>query len=59
LATRPTEVFAIDDLMSVIARDKKATSGLTFVLDSERGLEVVNDIEPSIVAETLRGYLIA
>jgi hypothetical protein len=45
--------------MSVIARDKKATSGLTFVLDSERGLEVVNDIEPSIVAETLRGYLIA
>lgn len=59
LATRPTEVFAIDDLMSVIARDKKATSGLTFVLDSERGLEVVNDIEPSIVAETLRGYLIS
>jgi 5-deoxy-5-amino-3-dehydroquinate synthase len=59
LATRPTEVFAIDDLMSVIARDKKATSGLTFVLDSERGLEVVHDIEPSIVAETLRGYLIS
>lgn len=57
LATRPAEPFAIDDLMAVIARDKKATSGLTFVLDSARGLEVHNDIEPSVVADALRGYL--
>jgi 5-deoxy-5-amino-3-dehydroquinate synthase len=57
LSTRPAEALSIDDLMTVIARDKKATSGLTFVLDSDRGLEVVNDIEPSIVAETLREYL--
>jgi 5-deoxy-5-amino-3-dehydroquinate synthase len=57
LATRPAEAFMVDDLMAVMARDKKATSGLTFILDSTRGLEVVNDVEPSVVVDALRGYL--
>ncbi len=57
LATRPSESLPVDDLMAAIARDKKATAGLTFVLDSVRGLEVVRDVEPSVVASVLSDYL--
>ena len=57
LATRPNQPFDVDALMSAMARDKKATSGLTFVLDSERGLEVVKDVDPSIVRSTLVDFL--
>lgn len=57
LATRPNQTFDIDALLSAMARDKKATSGLTFVLDSERGLEVVKDIDPAVVRSALVGFI--
>lgn len=57
LATRPVGSYDVDDLMSAMARDKKATSGLTFVLDSSRGLEVVKAVDPSIVRATLGDFL--
>jgi 5-deoxy-5-amino-3-dehydroquinate synthase len=40
-------------LLKVMARDKKATSGLTFVLDGPEGLEVVPGVEPRLVLSTL------
>ncbi|MDQ3738503.1 MAG: 3-dehydroquinate synthase [Actinomycetota bacterium] len=42
-----------DDLLTLMARDKKAIDGLTFVLDGGDGLEVVSAIPPSAVVETL------
>ena len=41
------------DVLSFIARDKKAIDGLTFVLDGPRGLEVVAGINPEPIKETL------
>lgn len=57
LAEKPSEPLDVDALMATMARDKKATSGLTFVLDSSRGLEVVPGIEPDIVSSVLVEYL--
>ena len=42
-----------DVIMEVMARDKKAINGLTFVLDGPDGVEVVTGIEPSIVSEII------
>jgi len=39
----------LDALVTLMHRDKKATSGLTFVLDSPRGLEVVPGVDPATV----------
>ncbi|MGH9059215.1 MAG: 3-dehydroquinate synthase, partial [Acidimicrobiales bacterium] len=41
------------DLVDLMARDKKATRGLTFVLDGPRGLEVVAGVDGAVVADTL------
>lgn len=57
LAERPTNSLDVDELLVAMTRDKKATSGLTFVLDSVRGLEVVPDIDPAIVSSVLTEYL--
>jgi 5-deoxy-5-amino-3-dehydroquinate synthase len=40
-------------LVELMRADKKATSGLTFVLDGPRGAELVRDVAPSVVADTL------
>lgn len=53
----PMPIATNEQLLEVMARDKKALDSLTFVLDSERGLEVVNGIQKSDVeaaAEMLR-----
>jgi 5-deoxy-5-amino-3-dehydroquinate synthase len=42
-----------DDLLTLMARDKKALNGLTFVLDGPEGLEVVSGISPGTVVEAL------
>ena len=47
----------VDDLMTVMMRDKKAVNGLTFILDSPEGLEVVASIDPAIVRSTLTTFL--
>ena len=44
----------IDQLMSAMARDKKALNGLTFILDSPHGLEIVADVP----TETVRNELV-
>lgn len=47
----------VDELMTVMARDKKATRGLTFVLDGPNGPEVVHEIDPDRVRTTLVEFL--
>jgi 5-deoxy-5-amino-3-dehydroquinate synthase len=43
----------LDEVITVMARDKKATSGLTFVLDGPRGLEVVCGVSAAEVRDAL------
>lgn len=45
---------AAEPLLELMKRDKKATTGLTFVLDGPQGVEVVNDIDAAVVVATLR-----
>jgi 5-deoxy-5-amino-3-dehydroquinate synthase len=40
-------------LLELMARDKKAVDGLTFVLDGEQGVEVVRGIDPDVVLAAL------
>lgn len=54
LQTRMPAGIDIDHLMAAIARDKKALQGLTFILDSPQGLEIVANISPDVV----RGELV-
>lgn len=49
--------LSVDDLVSSMARDKKAVAGLTFVLDGPSGLEVVSGVDADVVAQTLRNFL--
>jgi 5-deoxy-5-amino-3-dehydroquinate synthase len=54
----PTELPAGADesqLIDLMARDKKATTGLTFVLDGPRGVEIVRGVERPDVRATLVG----
>lgn len=41
------------ELIQLMMRDKKATKGLTFVLDGPNGVEVVEGIDPKIIKTTL------
>jgi 5-deoxy-5-amino-3-dehydroquinate synthase len=43
-------------LLSVMARDKKALHGLTFILDGEAGLEVVEGVPEIAVREALERF---
>jgi 5-deoxy-5-amino-3-dehydroquinate synthase len=43
-----------EQLVRLMQRDKKATDGLTFVLDGSRGVEVVKGVPERTVAEVLR-----
>jgi 5-deoxy-5-amino-3-dehydroquinate synthase len=42
-----------DRILELLARDKKALDGLTFVLDGDHGVEVVDDVDPAVVRDTL------
>ena len=44
----------VDELVDLMARDKKARAGQTFVLDGPRGVEVVHDIERDDVVAALK-----
>lgn len=46
----------LDQLMAVMARDKKALRGLTFILDGPRGLEVVEDLPERDVHTALQRF---
>ncbi|MFM7127114.1 MAG: 3-dehydroquinate synthase family protein [Actinomycetota bacterium] len=57
LRTRPPEGLDAGELLQVMSKDKKALDGLTFVLDSARGPEVVSDVEPRTVLAVLDSFL--
>ena len=46
--------FEHDLLLALMERDKKALHGLTFVLDGERGVEVVSGVEVSSARQALQ-----
>jgi 5-deoxy-5-amino-3-dehydroquinate synthase len=46
----------LEHILTVMGRDKKALSGLTFILDGPRGLEVVEDLPESQVRATLERF---
>ena len=43
----------LDGLVRLMGRDKKSDGGLTFVLDSERGVELVNGVDPGVARQVL------
>jgi 5-deoxy-5-amino-3-dehydroquinate synthase len=53
LQTAIPKSCSLDRLMTLMAKDKKAVDGLTFVLDGPRGVETVAGIDPQIVLQTL------
>ncbi|MFM7755481.1 MAG: 3-dehydroquinate synthase family protein [Actinomycetota bacterium] len=57
LRTRPPEGLDAGELLQAMSKDKKAVDGLTFVLDSARGPEVVSDVEPRTILAVLDSFL--
>ena len=57
LMTRPPSGLSAEDLLLLMARDKKALDGLTFVLDGPRGVELVADVDPGVVLHTLTRFV--
>ena len=53
--SRPTRRPGLraDDLLAIMARDKKSAGGLTFVLDGPNGIERVDDPDPGAVRKAL------
>lgn len=56
LQTRMPSGLDINELMAAMARDKKALNGLTFILDSSNGLEIVSDISAAVVRSELVNF---
>ena len=57
LMSSPPAGLDVDELVALMARDKKAVDGLTFVLDGPDGLEVVPGVDESDVRHTLAAFL--
>jgi 5-deoxy-5-amino-3-dehydroquinate synthase len=57
LRITPPERLEVDRLMVLMARDKKALDGLTFVLDGVDGVEVVADVPAAAVRSTLERFV--
>jgi 3-dehydroquinate synthase len=53
LPTRAPAGLHADDLLAIMARDKKSSGGLTFVLDGPSGIERVEDPDPGAVRKAL------
>ncbi len=53
LPDRIPEGMGDDQLLSLMGRDKKALSGLTFALDGDDGVEVVTGVDPEIARAAL------
>jgi len=53
LPTRAPAGLRADDLLAIMARDKKSSGGLTFVLDGPNGIERVVDPDPGAVRKAL------
>ncbi len=57
LMTTPPPGLDVEELVTLMGRDKKALDGLTFVLDGPDGLEVVPAVDPAMVRATLTDVL--
>ncbi len=57
LRITPPEGLDVEVLLSLMARDKKALDGLTFILDGVNGVEVVNDVPEHAVRSTLERFV--
>lgn len=57
LAVTPPAGVDPDELLALMARDKKALDGLTFVLDGHAGPEVVARVDESTVRRTLERFV--
>ncbi|MGB0114391.1 MAG: 3-dehydroquinate synthase family protein [Ilumatobacteraceae bacterium] len=57
LRVTPPERLETDRLLALMASDKKALDGLTFVLDGVDGVEVVEDVPEAAVRSTLDRFL--
>lgn len=53
LPTRLPALLEDDELMALFSRDKKAIDGVTFVLDSVRGIETVVGVPETVLREAL------
>ena len=53
LSTAMPRGLETSELIELMGRDKKSAGSLTFMLDSDRGIEMVRDVDPKIVAECL------
>jgi 3-dehydroquinate synthase len=53
LPTQAPPGLRADDLLAIMARDKKSGGGLTFVLDGPNGIERVDDPDPGAVRKAL------
>ena len=57
LRTAPPDGLDAGELLLLMARDKKAIDGLTFVLDGPAGVEVVEDVPESAVRSALDRFV--
>ncbi|MFK7918411.1 MAG: 3-dehydroquinate synthase [Ilumatobacter sp.] len=57
LMTRPPSGLAVDDLVALMHRDKKALTGLTFIVDGSEGVEVVTGVDEAPVRAALERFL--
>ncbi len=57
LMTRPPAGLAVDELVALMHRDKKALAGLTFALDGPAGVEIVTGVDEAAVRSTLDRFL--
>ena len=48
---------SFDDLAPLLARDKKALDGITFILDGPQGAEVVEKVETSVLASSYERFI--
>ncbi len=57
LRITPPARLDVDELMALMARDKKAIDGLTFVLDGPDGVEVVEGVPETAARATLERFV--
>ena len=57
LRITPPERLEVDELMALMARDKKALDGLTFVLDGSNGVEVVEGVPEAAARAALERFV--
>ncbi len=57
LRITPPERLDVDEVIGLMAHDKKALDGLTFVLDGADGVEVIENVPDAAVRATLERFV--